>query len=146
MCVAPSIEQGRDIIRMAFGPYAAVGGYNRFFQWIGMEQEALAVKDAFSRGDRVGLAKAMSERLCDAIGIAGDEAHVRARIRAYAEQGVDVCVLNPLAPGADMQKAVFEQLSNVLSGITFAEHGVLRGTRRQWLDQAITRRSADYAA
>jgi alkanesulfonate monooxygenase SsuD/methylene tetrahydromethanopterin reductase-like flavin-dependent oxidoreductase (luciferase family) len=128
VCVAPSIAQGRDIVRMAFGPYVAVGGYNRFFQWIGMEQEALAVKEAFAKGDRVGVAKAMSERLCDAIGITGDEAHVRARIRAYAEQGVDVCVLNPLAPGADMQKAAFEQLADVLSGISFREHGVMRGT------------------
>ena len=129
VCVAPSIEQGRDIVRMAFGPYAAVGGYNRFFQWIGMEQEALGVREAFAKGDRVGVAKAMSERLCDAIGIAGDEAHVRARIRAYAEQGVDVCVLNPLAPGAEAQRAVFEQLADVVSGITFSEHGVLRATR-----------------
>jgi len=128
VCVAPSIDVGRDVVRMAFGPYVAVGGYNRFFQWIGMEQEALAVKDAFARGDRAGVAQAMSPRLCDAIGIAGDEAHVRARIRAYAEQGVDVCVLNPLASGAAAQKAVFAQLADVLSGITFGANGVMRAT------------------
>ncbi|MFT3924792.1 MAG: LLM class F420-dependent oxidoreductase [Myxococcales bacterium] len=127
--VLPSIDHGREVVRMAFGPYVAVGGYNRFFQWIGMEQEALAVKEAFSKGDRAGVAKAMTPRLCDAIGIAGDEAHVRARIRAYAEQGVDVCVLNPLAAGAAAQKAVFEQLSDVLAGISFAERGVMRATR-----------------
>ena len=73
VCVAPSIDQGRDVVRMAFGPYVAVGGYNRFFQWIGMEPEALAVKEAFAKGDRIGVAKAMTPRLCDAIGITGDE-------------------------------------------------------------------------
>jgi probable F420-dependent oxidoreductase len=129
VCIAPSIAQGRDIVRLAFGPYVAVGGYNRFFQWIGMQEEALAVKESFARGDRAGVAKAMSERLCDAIGIAGDEAHVRSRIRAYAEQGVDVCVLNPLAPGAELQRGVFAQLADVLQGISFREHGVLRATR-----------------
>jgi probable F420-dependent oxidoreductase len=129
VCVAPSIDQGRDIVRLAFGPYVATGGYNRFFRWIGMEEEAVAVKEAFSRGDRAGVAKAMSARLCDAIGVTGDEAHVRARIRAYAEQGVDVCVLNPLAPSADLQRATFEQLADVLQGLSFGSLGVLRGTR-----------------
>ncbi len=129
VCVSPSLAQGRDVVRMAFGPYVAVGGYNRFFQWIGMEEEALAVREAFARGDRVGVAKAMSERLCDAVGVTGDEAHVRARIRAYAEQGVDVCVLNPLAPGPALQRAAFEQLADVLHGLSFEERGVLRGTK-----------------
>lgn len=128
VCVVPSIAQGRDIVRLAFGPYVATGGYNRFFQFIGMEEEALAVKEAFAKGDRLGVARAMSDRLCDAIGVTGDEAHVRARIRAYAEQGVDVCVLNPLAPSPDTQRATFEQLKDVLSGIELSARGVTRAT------------------
>lgn len=128
VCVVPSIAQGRDIVRFAFGPYVATGGYNRFFRWIGMEEEALAVKDAFARGDRAGVAQAMSDKLCDAIGVTGDEAHVRARIRAYAEQGVDVCVLNPLAPTADLQRTTFESLADVLNGLEFSARGVSRGS------------------
>jgi alkanesulfonate monooxygenase SsuD/methylene tetrahydromethanopterin reductase-like flavin-dependent oxidoreductase (luciferase family) len=129
VCITPTIAAGRDIVRLAFGPYVATGGYNRFFRWIGMEQEALAVQEAFAKGDRPGVAKAMSERLCDAIGVTGEEAHVRARLRAYAEQGVDVCVLNPLAPSTDQQRATFELLANVLEGISFTERGVMRATR-----------------
>jgi probable F420-dependent oxidoreductase len=128
VCITPTLAQGRDVVRLAFGPYVATGGYNRFFQWAGMEQEARAVKEAFSKGDRSGVAKAMSERLCDAIGVTGEEAHVRARIRAYAERGVDVCVLNPLAPSTDMQRATFEQLANVLDGLSFTSRGVMRAT------------------
>jgi probable F420-dependent oxidoreductase len=129
VCLAPSLDQGRDMIRLAFGPYAATAGYNRFFQWIGMEEEALAVKEAFSRGDRMGVAKAMSARLCDAIGVSGDEAHVRKRLRAYAEQGVDVCVLNPLAPNTEQQTSVLTTLSDALRDLRFDAKGVVRATR-----------------
>jgi probable F420-dependent oxidoreductase len=128
VCVTPSLAQGRDIVRLAFGPYVATGGYNRFFRWIGMEAEAIAVKEAFARGDRAGVAKGMSDAMCDAIGVTGDEAHVRSRLRAYAERGVDVCVLNPLAPSAELQRGTFEQLSDVLAGLSFEQRGVMRGS------------------
>jgi probable F420-dependent oxidoreductase len=128
VAIAPSLEVGRTVVRMAFGPYVATGGYNRFFRWIGMEQEAEAVQEAFAKGDRAGVAKGMSDRMCDAIGVSGDEAHVRARLRAYAALGVDVCVLNPLAASRDAQQKAFEQLSNVLEGLSYDEPGVLRAT------------------
>ncbi|MGC3958040.1 MAG: hypothetical protein QM813_08915 [Verrucomicrobiota bacterium] len=76
------------------------------------------------------MAKAMSERMCDAIGVSGEEGHVRARLRAYAEQGVDVCVLNPLAPTPELQRATFSQLADVLAGLTFTRPGVERATSR----------------
>ena len=126
--ITPTLAQGRDIVRHTFGPYVATAGYNRFFRFLGMTQEAQTVKDAFTRGDRSAVAAGMSERLCDAIGVTGDEAHVRARIRAYAERGVDVCVINPIAPTLDTQTAIYERLSDVLAGISFAQRGVLRAT------------------
>ncbi len=65
MCDAIHLTRGVGVVRMAFGPYVAVGGYNRFFQWIGMQEEALAVKEAFARGDRAD-GQGKGPRLCDA--------------------------------------------------------------------------------
>jgi probable F420-dependent oxidoreductase len=126
VCVTPTLAQGREIVRRTFGPYVATAGYNRFFRFLGMDREAQEVKDAFARGDRDAVARGMSDRLCDAIGVTGDEAHVRARIRAYAERGVDVCVINPIAPTAEAQMAIYTGLADVLAGISFGARGVVR--------------------
>lgn len=125
--LSPSLAAGRMLVRHAFGPYAAAAGYNRFFRGIGYG-EAAQVAEAFAKGDRNGVAAAMSDRLCDAIGVTGDEAHVRARIRAYAEQGVDVCVLNPIAPDAQSQRATYDALADVLKGVVLSRPALERCT------------------
>jgi probable F420-dependent oxidoreductase len=128
VCIAPTLAEGRELVRRTFGPYVATAGYNRFFRFLGMEAEAIAVQQAFARGDRAGVARGMSDRLCDAIGVTGDEAHVRARLRAYAETGVDVCVVNTIAPTLEAQRATYDTLHDVLAGLSFAQCGVLRAT------------------
>jgi probable F420-dependent oxidoreductase len=130
VCITPTLAIGRDVVRRTFGPYVATAGYNRFFRWIGMAEEAAAVQDAFARGDRNGVAKAMSDRLCDAIGVSGPEEHVLARVRAYAERGVDVCVINPMAATEDDQKRIYERLATVLDGVNVTALGVARGAQR----------------
>jgi len=113
--IADSLQEGRDLVRRTFGPYVATAGYNRFFRWIGMD-EAARVQECFAKGDRAGVAAAMSDRICDAVGVTGPEEHVRARIRAYAAQGVNVCVMNPLAPDPVAQKRALDSLADVLRG------------------------------
>jgi probable F420-dependent oxidoreductase len=125
--IAPSLEAGRQLVRLAFGPYAAASGYNRFFRGIGYS-EAGDVAQAFAKGDRSGVAAAMSDRLCDAIAVTGDEAHVRRRIRSYAERGVDVCVLNPIASDAASQRRVYDTLADVLKGIVLSRPALSRCT------------------
>lgn len=111
--LADTLQEGRDLVRRTFGPYVATAGYNRFFRWAGME-EAAQVAASFAKGDRNGVAAAMSDRICDAVGVTGPEDHVRDRIRAYAAQGVNVCVINPISPDPRAQKNTFDKLSNVL--------------------------------
>lgn len=123
-----NLDEGRAMIKMGFGPYAATAGYNRFFRWAGMEEEARGVLDAFSKGDRAGVAAAMTERLCDAIGVVGPEDHVKGRIRAYAEAGVDVCVINPVSPGLELQRKALDALADSTDGIEVTARGVVRGT------------------
>ena len=48
--------------------------------------------------------------------IVGDAEQVRARIRAYAEQGVDVCVINPIADPNGIEKAI-TSIAGCLDGV-----------------------------
>lgn len=119
---------GRSLVRNVFGAYAATPGYNRCFEWIGFAEEARRIRECFAKGDRPGVAAAVTDGLCDAMAVVGDAATVRARVRAYAEQGVDVCVINPIAdPRA--ARGVVEALAGSLDGLDLRQSGVRRATR-----------------
>jgi probable F420-dependent oxidoreductase len=119
---------GRSLIRNVFGAYAATPGYNRAFEWMGFAKEAPAIREAFAKGDRAAVAGAVSDELCDAMAIVGDAATVRARVRAYAEQGIDVCVLNPIADPKGV-KQVIASVAGCLDGLDCRQSGVLRATK-----------------
>lgn len=118
---------GRGLVRNVFGAYAATPGYNRCFEWIGFAQEAQQIRTCFAKGDRAGVAAAVTDELCDAMAVIGDAATVRRRVRAYAEQGVDVCVINPIAdPSSAM--GLLQTIAGSLDGLDLRQSGVLRAT------------------
>jgi probable F420-dependent oxidoreductase len=121
----PSI--GRNLIRTVFGAYAATPGYNKCFEWIGFEDEARQIREAFAKGDRAGVAAGVTDRLCDAMAVVGDKEAVRARIRAYAEAGIDVCVVNPIADPSSVPR-ILEDISGCLDGLDLRNGGVMRAT------------------
>ena len=118
---------GRNLIRNVFGAYAATPGYNKCFEWIGFEKEAKEIRERFARGDRAGVAAAVTDDLCDAMAVVGNAETIRSRVRAYAEQGVDVCVINPIADAKGMDK-IISTLSGCLDGLDCRQSGVLRAT------------------
>ncbi len=119
---------GRNLVRTVFGAYAATPGYNKCFQWIGFEDEARQIREAFAKGDRAGVAKGVTDRLCDAMAVVGNRDTIRARIRNYAEAGVDVCVVNPISDPSIAQKIV-KDLAGSLDGLDLHNSGVIRATR-----------------
>ncbi|MDH3727389.1 MAG: LLM class F420-dependent oxidoreductase [Myxococcales bacterium] len=120
-------SMGRNLVRTVFGAYAATPGYNKCFEWIGFEKEARQIRESFAKGDRAGVAAGVTDRLCDAMALAGTPETVRARVRAYAEAGIDVCVINPIAePSA--APGVLGELSGCLDSLSFRNSGVIRAT------------------
>jgi probable F420-dependent oxidoreductase len=119
---------GRNLIRTVFGAYAATPGYNKCFEWIGFEDEARQIREAFAKRDRAGVAAGVTDRLCDAMAVVGDREAIRERIRAYAEAGVDVCIVNPIADFQAVPK-VLEDISGCLDGLDLRNSGVMRATR-----------------
>lgn len=118
---------GRGLVRNVFGAYAATPGYNRCFEWIGFAEEARQIRECFAKGDRAGVAAAVTDDLCNAMAVIGDTATVRARVRTYAEQGVDVCVINPIADPASA-RGLIETIGGCLDGLDLRQSGVLRAT------------------
>jgi hypothetical protein len=94
---------------------------------MGFADEAKRIRESFAKGDRAGVAAAVSDDLCDAMAIVGDADAVRGRIRAYAEQGVDVCVVNPIADPRSAAQLV-ETLAGSLDGLDLRQSGVVRAT------------------
>ena len=119
---------GRGLVRNVFGAYAATPGYNRCFEWIGFAEEARQIRECFAKGDRAGVAAAVTDDLCDAMAVIGNAETVRARVRAYAEQGVDVCVINPIADPSGARSSS-KRLAGSLDGLDLRQSGVLRATR-----------------
>ena len=121
------VAAGRNLIRQVFGAYAATPGYNKCFDWIGFREEARAIREFYAKGDRAGVAASVSDGLCDAMAVVGPADLVRARVRAYAERGIDVCVINPIADPRG-RLAVMDAVRGCLDGLAFEHFGVLRAT------------------
>lgn len=122
------VDAARDLVRAVFGPYAATPGYNRFFRSIGFEEEGRRIAECFAAKDREGVAAAVTPALCDAMAIIGGPELVRRRLRAYAEAGVDVCVLNPIGD-PDGVRATLDAAEGCLDGLALHEGGVVRASR-----------------
>jgi probable F420-dependent oxidoreductase len=125
--MADDPKMGRSLIRTVFGAYAATPGYNKCFAWIGYEAEARQIREAFAKGDRAGVAQGVTDRLCDAMAVVGNRETIRARIRAYAEAGIDVCVVNPIADASAVPN-LLEDISGCLDGLELRSSGVMRAT------------------
>lgn len=84
------------VVRGAFGAYAATSVYNRFFRWIGFEEEAEAIAKAWASKDREGVAAGVSDEMVRAMAVSGTPDECRARLDEYFDAGLDVAALNPL--------------------------------------------------
>jgi probable F420-dependent oxidoreductase len=100
-----------QIVRGAFGAYAATSVYNRFFRWIGFEEESEGVKKAWDAKDRAGVAAAVSEPMVDAIAVRGTPDECRARVQQYLDAGVDVAALSPLVLDPDTAWRMMRELA-----------------------------------
>jgi alkanesulfonate monooxygenase SsuD/methylene tetrahydromethanopterin reductase-like flavin-dependent oxidoreductase (luciferase family) len=121
------VAAARGFVRNVFGAYTATPGYNRYFRWIGFEEEAKEVAERFAARDREGVAKAVTDDFVDAIALVGDAQTLRKRVRAYAEQGIDVLAINPIADPKSAHK-VLKELAPALQGLSLTTSGVVRAT------------------
>jgi probable F420-dependent oxidoreductase len=110
--VTDDAATARQIVKMIFAPYVATSVYNRFYRWMGYEEEAEAIARAAAAKDREGMAKAFSDRIAEDLFVIGTAGEVVDRLREYVDAGVTVPVIAPMAPtpeiGAATLKAIGE--------------------------------------
>ncbi len=111
VAVTDDVAGARELVRAAFGAYVAAPVYNRFFSWVGFAEVASGVAEAFSRRDRSGTARAMTDRFIDAITILGSAKACRERLAEFVAAGVTTPVISPLATSPEAITAVFEALA-----------------------------------
>ena len=116
VAMGDDVERSRNLVRLAFGPYVAAPVYNRFFAGCGFEAEARAVAEAFARGDRAGLARAMSDDLVDRVTILGPAERCRAQLAEFVAAGVTTSVLSPLSADRSEIERTFEALAPARGG------------------------------
>ena len=75
--------------------------YNRLIAESGFPDEAAAVARAWAAGDAAGAARAVTDDMIAATGIAGTPAECRERLGAYRDAGLDLPIISPFARGPD---------------------------------------------
>lgn len=91
--VTDDVPAAREGIRRTFTPYAATTGYNRFFRYLGFEEEMEELWQAFAVRDRERAVAAFTDELVDTIAVLGDEDAVAEGVRAYLDNGVGTLVV-----------------------------------------------------
>lgn len=86
--------------------YAVVDAYAASFRRAGFGDAVDEIRARHAAGDREGALAAVPEAFVDAIDFIGTAEEVHARVRAYAEAGVDVPVVFPLPWGADRWEVI----------------------------------------
>jgi len=99
-------EDGIQAARRDLFSYCVVDAYARNFELAGFGDEVAEVRSRYGAGDRDGAVGAVSDRMVDAIDVMGDEKHVHATVRAYADAGVEAPIVMALPWGEDRRAVV----------------------------------------
>lgn len=75
--------------------------YNRLIAESGFPDEAARVARARAAGDAAGAARAVTDEMIAATGVAGTAAECRERLDAYRDAGLDLPIISPFARGPD---------------------------------------------
>jgi probable F420-dependent oxidoreductase len=108
--VTDDVEGARQMVRHVFAPYIATSVYNRFYRWMGYEEEAEAIATAAASGDKDAMVEAMSDRIVEDLFLFGDADAVASRVQEYVDAGVTVPAIAAMAMGVDQAADTLRRL------------------------------------
>lgn len=107
--VVDDVDFGRAVVKHTFAPYIATSVYNRFYRWMGYEEEADAVVAAGR--DRAAQAEALSDRLVDDIFLIGPAEAIAERIGAFVDAGLTLPVVQAMASDATQAESMLSAIA-----------------------------------
>ena len=114
--VTDDVPAAREIVRRTFTPYAATKGYNRFFAYLGFEEEMAALWEAFARRDREAAQAAFTDELIDTMTILGDEDAVARGVRAHLDNGVTTAAIATITADRASTARTLQAAARALEG------------------------------
>lgn len=109
-CTVTDRDCYADLARRDLLNYTVVPAYAAQFDRGGFFDEVRHFQHLWSKGNREGALKAISDEMVDAIEIMGDESHVEAAVQAYADAGVEVPIVFPAPWGEDRRETLSRTL------------------------------------
>jgi probable F420-dependent oxidoreductase len=108
--VTDDVAGARQMVRYVFAPYVATSVYNRFYRWMGYEEEAAAIARAAAANDKDAMVAAFSDRILEDLFLIGSADDVAARVQEYVDAGVTVPAIAAMALGVDQAAPTLEAL------------------------------------
>ncbi|MGE7389141.1 LLM class F420-dependent oxidoreductase [Streptomyces sp. NPDC004126] len=93
VCVTEDAREARRLGRMMISSYLTVPAYRAFQDWLGRTEPLAAMHRAWDAGERWRAVMAVPDEAVDELIVHGSAEECRARIRAYAEHGLDTPVI-----------------------------------------------------
>jgi probable F420-dependent oxidoreductase len=100
VCPTEDADYARTVGRRLLTTYLTVPAYAAFHRWLGREPVLAPMWQAWAAGDRNAALAAIPDSVVDELMVHGSPAECRARVRAYADAGVDVPVMALMPPPA----------------------------------------------
>jgi probable F420-dependent oxidoreductase len=112
-CGVTDRERYADLARRDLLNYAVVDAYANQFARAGYAEDVTAFREAWAAKDRDRALAAIGDRWVDEVQIMGDDAHVRAAVKAYVDNGVALPIVFALPWGEDRRATVSATLQAV---------------------------------
>ena len=93
VAIDPDEKTVRENLRRELTAYVTVPQYNKFFRWLGYENEARTVFEAWTAGDRKKALESMPDSMVEAIYVFGSPEKIVRRLRDYEKAGITTSAL-----------------------------------------------------
>jgi probable F420-dependent oxidoreductase len=93
VAIDPDTDAVRENLRRELTAYVTVPQYNKFFRWLGYEEEARTAFELWTGGDRKKALESMTDDMVEAIYVFGAPDVIARRLREYERVGITTSAL-----------------------------------------------------
>jgi probable F420-dependent oxidoreductase len=108
----------RETLRRELTAYVTVPQYNKFFRWLGYENEAGAAFEAWTAGDRKKALSLIPDSMMEALYVFGSPEKIAARLRDYQKAGITSSALQFVSYAKapeEKRRRVFEAMETLVA-------------------------------